>query len=51
MKLVNKSERAITITNIMLVPLEPKDVPDEILEHPRIKELLEYKELELVEAS
>lgn len=49
MKIVNKSERPISITDIMLVPLEPKDVPDELLEHPRIKELFEHKELELVE--
>jgi hypothetical protein len=49
MRVVNNSERAIIVSDVMLVPTVPIDIGDEVLEHPRVKELFETKDISEVE--
>jgi hypothetical protein len=40
---VNNSERAITIIDVMLTPGVPTEVKDEYLDNPVVQVLMEYK--------
>jgi hypothetical protein len=50
MKVVNNTERAIYVSDKLLVPTVPADIDDTALEHPRVKELFLLKDItEVVE--
>lgn len=44
--IVNKSERLILVEGFMLVPTVPIDVPESVTGNERIKEMMEFGELE-----
>lgn len=42
-KLVNNSERVITIVDTMLAPGQPKEVTTEVFNHPSVQSMLKEK--------
>jgi hypothetical protein len=43
---VNKTERAITVIDVLLSPGVPTEMPDEYFDHPSVEAMLDYGSLE-----
>lgn len=49
MKVINNTARIINFGDIVLIPTEEVEIPNEAAKHPRLKEMIEDKELDVTE--